>query len=269
METRNLLFSKPYLDIIFENRNQEYGAYQLRKEYERNIGIALFAMFSTIVVMLSFNWVYGYWHPAKLKPPVESIITVTKIVPPIEKPEVVEPPRPPKGNVPPPPPAEMVMTVVHNTEQELEIDSIQEDQLLAYSPTGEPGALGTPDGVEGGTAVIPIPIAVAPAPPTIVPWAEVMPEFIGGESAMLEFIRNNVYFPNMERENGVSGTAIVSFVINEDGSVSNVEAVKATTGNFKRESEKVVARMPKWKPGRQGGRAVKVRQSIPIKFVAQ
>lgn len=269
METKNLLFSKPYLDIIFEKRNQEYGAYILRKEYERNIGIAIFTTLSIIVLAMVADFTWQHFHQTKPFQLTKGEHTFTDVPLPAT-PEVNETPKPPKGKLPKPPTEATTMVVVTNTEQEQTKDSIPENIMLAYSETGNEGALGTPEGVEGGMGIIP-PTPVAPltiAPPTIMDFAEEMPEFIGGESAMMEFIRNHVEYPYIEQENGISGTVAVSFVVNEDGSVSNVEGIKSTTNNFKKASEKVVAQFPKFKPGKQGGRAVKVRMSIPIKFVA-
>lgn len=266
METKNLLFSKPYLDIIFEKRNQEYGAYILRKEYERNIGIAIFTTLSIIVLAMVANFTWQYFHPTKPFQLTNGEHTFTEV----PLPEVIETPKPPKGRLPKPPTEATTMIVVENTEQELTQDSIPESLPLAYNDSGNDGALGTPDGEEGGTGIIPSTPTLPPAiaPPSIVNFAEEMPEFIGGESAMMEFIRTHVEYPYIEQENGMSGMVAVSFVVNEDGSVSNVEGIKSTTNNFKKASEKVVAQFPKFKPGRQGGRAVKVRMSIPIKFVA-
>src|SRR5690606_35268652 len=138
-------------------------------------------------------------------------------------------------------------------------------------PDNVDGQIGVPDGVEDGTGEIPITPVAPPAatPPAINNWAEVMPEYIGGEDAMFAFIRNNLVYPPIERENGIGGNAIVSFVVNEDGHVSDLKTSRATTRNFQRASEEVIAKMPKFRPGRQGDRPVKVRLTVPRKFVSQ
>ena len=269
METKNLLFSKPYLDIIFEKRNQEYGAYILRKEYERNIGIAIFTTLSIIALAMVADFTWQHFHQTKPFQLTNGEHIFTDVSLPA-RPEVIETPKPPKGKLPKPPTEATTMVVVENTEQELTQDSIPENTPLAYNESDDDAPIGTPDGKEGGTGILP-PTPVSPptiTPPSIVNYAEEMPEFIGGESAMMEFIRNHVEYPYIEQENGISGMVAVSFVVNEDGSVSNVEGIKSTTNNFKKASENVVAKFPKFKPGRQGGRAVKVRMSIPIKFIA-
>ncbi|HEY0261870.1 MAG TPA: energy transducer TonB, partial [Chitinophagales bacterium] len=187
-----------------------------------------------------------------------------------EKIEIVKQPTMKKGSLPETPNENLQMKVVQNTAQEQKKDSVIEDQPLAHNDNGNTGQIGVPEGVDGGVNTIPNLVPVAPTPsPTPVPWAEVMPEFIGGESAMMSFIKNRLEFPVVERENGISGNVIVSFVVNEDGSVSDIKTLKATTKNFQRASEDVVAQFPKFKPGKQGDKPVKVRMTIPIKFVAE
>jgi protein TonB len=100
-------------------------------------------------------------------------------------------------------------------------------------------------------------------------FVEEMPEFPGGEEALLRYIKTHLEYPAREREEGISGTAIVSFVVDENGQVINVTAVRSSTRGFKSSSEEVVAQLPKFKPGRQSGKNVKVRMSVPIKFQTQ
>ena len=140
--------------------------------------------------------------------------------------------------------------------------------------TGAPsnGPIGVPNGEIGGAGPIDVVVAAKPeviTPPTILSFAEEMPEFPGGEEALLRFIKVNLEYPAREREEGISGSAIVSFVVDENGQVINVTAVRSSTRGFKSSSEEVVAQLPKFKPGRQSGKNVKVRMSVPIKFQTQ
>lgn len=266
METKNVLFSKPYLDIVFENRNQDYGAYQLRREHSRNTAIGLLAMLSIVVFLFSANWLYERFHFVRpLKLTTGKHIFTEVVLPKIELPKVVEPPQPAKGNLEKRIDDNLEVRVTQTTTQELKKDSANDNQLFADN-TSVGGKIGTPEGVEGGVTTIPNLVPTAPTP-KIEGWAEIMPEFMGGENAMMKFIQGNLDYPIVERENGISGNAIVSFVVNEDGSVSDIKTVKSTTKGFQRASEEVVAKFPRFKPGMQGNKPVKVRLTIPIKFV--
>ena len=98
---------------------------------------------------------------------------------------------------------------------------------------------------------------------------EDMPEFPGGEIALRKYIAENVLYPEMAKENDIQGTVYVRFVVDTDGSVSNVEVLRGVDPLLDKEAKRVVETLPKWKPGRQRGKAVKVSHSVPIKFALQ
>ncbi|MEZ4938790.1 MAG: energy transducer TonB [Crocinitomicaceae bacterium] len=99
-------------------------------------------------------------------------------------------------------------------------------------------------------------------------WAQVMPSFPGGDKAMLEFISKNVDYPILAKEMGEQGTAYVSFVVEKDGSISNVKILRQSLQfGLNEAAMDVVQKMPKWKPGEHRGKKVRVRFTIPIKFV--
>ena len=98
---------------------------------------------------------------------------------------------------------------------------------------------------------------------------EDMPEFPGGEIALRKYIAENVRYPEMAKENDIQGTVYVRFVVDTDGSVSNVEVLRGVDPLLDKEAKRVVETLPKWKPGRQRGKAVKVSHSVPIKFALQ
>lgn len=97
---------------------------------------------------------------------------------------------------------------------------------------------------------------------------EIMPEYIGGIGAMSEFIIQHVKYPKYERNHGVSGTCYVTFVVEKDGSVTDVRILRGVAGGpgCDKEALRVINLMPKWKPGIQGGRIVRVQFNLPIKF---
>lgn len=93
--------------------------------------------------------------------------------------------------------------------------------------------------------------------------------FPGGEAKLYEFIRNNVKYPELAKETGIEGTVFVQFVVEKDGTLSNVQALRKIGGGCDEEAIRVVKSMPKWKPGSQRGRNVRCSFTIPIKFTLQ
>ena len=99
--------------------------------------------------------------------------------------------------------------------------------------------------------------------------AEIMPEFPGGETALLRWIAEHVNYPAVAAENGVEGLVACSFVINTDGSISNVEVLRSKDPLLDKEAIRVLKTMPNWKPGMQQGKAVRVKYSVPVRFRLQ
>uniref|UniRef100_UPI0032180B27 energy transducer TonB n=1 Tax=uncultured Draconibacterium sp. TaxID=1573823 RepID=UPI0032180B27 len=96
--------------------------------------------------------------------------------------------------------------------------------------------------------------------------AEVMPEFPGGKRALINYLSRNVKYPVIAQENGIEGKVYVSFVVDENGNIYNVSLLRGVDPSLNNEALRVVKGMPDWKPGRQAGKAVKVRYSVPIYF---
>ena len=99
--------------------------------------------------------------------------------------------------------------------------------------------------------------------------AEVMPEFPGGEQAMMKFVADNVQYPQEARDKEISGRVLVSFVIEKDGSIADVKVVKGIGGGCDEEAVRVVKAMPKWKPGKDKGKPVRVSYTMPFTFKLQ
>lgn len=92
------------------------------------------------------------------------------------------------------------------------------------------------------------------------------PEFPGGQKALYQWLQNNLKYPQREKEVGIQGRVIVQFVVNKDGSITQVNAVKGPSEGLKKEAERVIKQMPKWKPGKQRGKPVRVKYTIPVFF---
>lgn len=158
---------------------------------------------------------------------------------------------------PPPPPrvVDLLLIVDNNTEIKDELNIIDTD---ANSNTAIRAAMRLdpkPD-VDTDEATI-----------FLIP--EEMPEFPGGESALLYFLSQNVKYPSLASDNGIYGKVIVNFVVNKDGSISDAKILRGVDPSLDKEALRVVYSLPKWKPGKQGGKPVRVSFSVPINFVLQ
>ena len=123
-------------------------------------------------------------------------------------------------------------------------------------------------------------IAVAtPPPPPPAPKPEVsnkvfdvveeMPSFPGGQGALMSFLNSNIKYPVVAQENGVQGRVIVGFVVERDGSITDVKVMRSVDPSLDREAQRVVRAMPRWKPGKQNGSAVRVKYTVPVVFRLQ
>ena len=98
---------------------------------------------------------------------------------------------------------------------------------------------------------------------------EEMPSFPGGEAKLMEYVSKNIKYPQIARETGIQGRVFVNFVVEPDGSVSNVTVLRGIGGGCDEEAMRVVKNMPKWKPGKQRGKAVRVQYMLPVNFRLQ
>lgn len=108
--------------------------------------------------------------------------------------------------------------------------------------------------------------AFSQAQPDFLRKVEVMPEFPGGDDALDEFIRNNVKYPDEGIANKIEGTVYVTFIVETDGTITQIEALKGIGKAFEKEAERVVKKMPKWNPGQNEGENVRVLFNLPIEF---
>jgi protein TonB len=102
---------------------------------------------------------------------------------------------------------------------------------------------------------------------TIHEWVDENPEFPGGETAMMTWLSSNIQYPELCAEMGIQGMSYVEFVVNTDGSICQVKGLQSPHEMLTAESMRVVKKMPKWKPGEQAGKKVRVRYTIPINYV--
>lgn len=95
---------------------------------------------------------------------------------------------------------------------------------------------------------------------------EQMPEFPGGDNALLAYLQKNIKYPAKALKNNIQGTVIINFIVNADGSIRQAKVTRGIGGNCDEEALRVVNKMPKWKPGKQGGETVPVYYDVPVTF---
>jgi protein TonB len=110
------------------------------------------------------------------------------------------------------------------------------------------------DGVTGDTG------------PEIVTFAEQMPEFEGGQEDLMKYLSKNIVYPPVAKENGIEGRVILQFVVGTDGKISQIDVVKKLGWGMEEEAVRVVKSMPPWRPGKQNGKPVTVRFTLPVVF---
>ncbi len=250
-------------DLIFEGRNQEYGAYVIRRDYNRVV------MFIIIGVLMFVFALFGLKRCvdnriAKLEKPVDMSNIAVDLTPPPPQEEQPPPPPPP----PPPPMVEMVKftpPVIKDDAVEEEPQKLQEQ--VTDTNVGEKDQEGEKDPIAPPVETGP----TEPAQPEIFTIVEENAEFPGGTVAMMKYMKDNTQYPAMAREAGISGKCFLKFVVNENGEISNVEVLKGVPGcgDCDREAVRVVKSMPKWKPAKMTGRSVKCYFNLPFSFKIQ
>ena len=157
---------------------------------------------------------------------------------------------------PPPPPAVQEVEVLNVVEDNVETESIE---------------VNTEDDKEEVVIAAPIEAPAEEEEEEVVfVVVESMPEFPGGQQALFKYLSENVKYPVIAQENGIQGRVICQFVVNKDGSIVDVEVVRSGgDASLDKEAIRVIKSMPKWKPGKQRGKAVRVKYTVPVNFKLQ
>jgi protein TonB len=162
---------------------------------------------------------------------------------------------PEKKVVPRPPEAKQITDVLEIVEDDADI---QETEIISVEDQGE---------VVEINENMNIVVEELPEEETIYNIVEEQPEFPGGTKALFKWIQDNLKYPSISRNNGSQGTALMAFTVNSDGSITDVQVAKSTNDMYlDKEAKRVVEAMPKWKPGKQAGKAVRVSFKLPIRF---
>lgn len=247
-------------ELVFESRNKEYGAYPLRKGYNRTLSRSLIASISIFTFLISLpviiNLISGI-EVEKTDKPVEVTVEL-KEPPPLDE---NEPPPPP-----PPPPPPTIETVKFTppvvVDREIEEDQPPPQETLSETNVG----VVTQEGDDNATELPPEEPVADPDAGKVFTYVEEQPTFPGGEASMYEYLQKNIKYPPLARENGITGRVYMTFVVGPDGDIRDVKVLRGIGAGCDEEAIRVVKSMPNWKPGKQNGRSVNVQFNMPINF---
>lgn len=261
MDTNKIL-KADYLDLIFDGRNKDYGSYELRRNYARRVGRSLMVMGSLCVALIGYAALNMSMKTTVAPLPNERVITLVTPPPPIEpvKPKILPPP-------PPPPPVKPMQRftppVIRNDQQvhETEVPPPVREVIVAGPRNQDGDSAGVDPVIEApGNG----PVVIKTPPPAAIPtYVDQMP---APGYNMNDYLSKNLVYPAVARENNIEGRTLVTFIVNEDGSVANVRVNRPVGGGLDEEAMRVVSAMPKWRPGKQNGIPVKVYFTLPINF---
>ena len=273
------LISNEWTDLVFEGRNQSYGAYQLRKSTgKRNLWALIIVALAAVLLYLGLQ----LQRMAEANKKVENtqavelakLNTEKKKEAKVEKKEIIR--QEPEKVV------EQVKSSVKFTapiikkdsevkeEDEIKLDEVQKSDKAV-------GAFTVEGNDEVGGAVLKAKEDIAaPEPPKHVveetktfTVVEQMPMYPGGDAALMGYLRDNIKYPTVAAENGVQGRVVVGFVVERDGSITDVNILRGVDPSLDREAMRVVKSMPRWNPGKQNGSAVRVKYQVPVSFRLQ
>lgn len=272
------LISGEWTELVFAGRNQAYGAYKLRQGTGKRNVISIIAVVCLIIAcQVGLTIKKAADAEAAKRAAMNQAVELSKLEQP-KKAEVKQK----QVKVEPEKVVEQVKSSIKFTAPVIKKDSEvkPEDELKTQDQIMETKtAIGSFD-VKGnndvnGEVLKAKEVIAQPEPPKheeeskVFDVVEQMPSFPGGNGALLEYLASHVKYPVVAQENGVQGRVIVSFVVEKDGSITDVRVVRSVDPSLDREAARVVSSMPRWTPGKQNGSAVRVKYNVPVMFKLQ
>ena len=277
------LYDPKWVEMVFAGKNKEYGAYQLRKGTSgRNIKALLILVIAAALVGGFLAWKVIEQKQAEEQQAYMEAMELAKLQQQAKKEEKkkeqVKPKIEPKKEIP------VARETQKFTAPVIKKDELvkEENQVKQMDKLDEKVAVGTEnkEGTKDRLAeAVRSDIAVAAPPPPPAPKPEVsnkvfdvveeMPHFPGGAAALQAFLSSYTKYPVVAQENGVQGRVTVSFVVERDGSITDVRVVRSVDPSLDREASRVVRSMPRWSPGKQNGSTVRVKYTVPVVFRLQ
>ena len=276
------LYDPKWVDLVFAGKNQDYGAYKLRKGTSgRNIKALVILIIAAALVGGFLAWKVIEQKNAEQQQAYMEAMQLAQLQKEAKKQEEkkqeqVKPKVEPKKEIPVARETQkFVAPVIKKDELVKESNQMKQmDQLDAKIAVGTE----THEGAKDRTIeAVRNDIAVATPPPApkeevtqkVFDVVEVMPSFPGGQAALLQYLNSHVKYPVVAKENGIQGRVTISFVVERDGSITDVKVARSVDPSLDKEAARVVSSMPRWTPGKQNGSAVRVKFNVPVVFRLQ
>jgi len=272
------LIDSRWTELVFEGKNKAYGAYVLREETGKRNFKALMVLITAIAIIFAIMFVKGVVQNAmKQNVTVETDIELSKLA---QKKEAKVERKEPVVKVEEQKVVEKVKSSMKFTAPEIKKDDEvkPEDEIKSQDDLAKTNtAIGTFD-VKGNDEaegeVLKAKEVIADEKPKeeetkVFEVVEQMPEFPGGQAALLKWISDNIKYPTIAEENGIQGRVVCTFVVERDGSVTDVQVARSIDPSLDKEAVRVLKKMPRWNPGKQNGSAVRVKYTVPVTFKLQ
>ena len=276
------LSSKEWRDLVFEGRNQEYGAYDLRKNsdkrHNKSMILVIIALALIIVVGLTFNTVSNFIFQEDIKDEANQELVNVNMAAEEEEEEEEEQERVEMEQ--PEALPEEILNTIKVTELAIVEDSevTPEDEIKSQDELKETqtafGQTNFDQGTDDRNVVREhkeeiIVEEKKPEKEEVFRAVEQMPQFPGGDAELMKFLRDNIVYPAMAQENNVQGKVIVQFVVTKTGDIGEVKVVKSVDRDLDNEAIRVCKKLPKFIPGKQNGQPVNVWYTLPVTFKLQ
>ena len=272
------LSSKEWCDIVFDGKNKEYGAYQLRATSVKRHTKALLsvlivlALILTAIIMVMTGVFKSADEDVNAKNEQEEVVMAPEDVPEEEEQMDIPEQKPEEVQAEEEVAATQAVTEVKIVEQ-VDKDREVKDQEQVLENTAQLGA-DDHKGVEdvNRDRVVKEVVEVKPVEkpkdegPVSMAMVEQKPSFPGGDAAMYKWLNDNIIYPAAASEEGVQGKVTVQFIVEKDGSISHVQVVRGKHPALDAEAARVIRKMPRWTPGRNNGQPVRVTYHLPVQF---
>jgi protein TonB len=268
----NKILNADILDIIFEGRNKEYGAYDLRKTYNKRLVRAILGTAIVIVLLFIGYFVSNLNSGASKKALVVEDVQLEDV----KEEKKNEPPPPPPPKVEPPkvemakftPPKIVPDKEVKPEEKPPEQEKLEDTKIGTVNQEGiKDEGIAAPPVSDAGKGVVEAPKKDDEDYDKTFTKVEIESDFPGGAAAWLRYLNKNLRYPDDAVNNEIQGTVVVQFIVDKEGNVSDVQAISGPdNGGLREEAVRVIKRSGKWTPAIQNGRQVKSYKKQPIVF---
>ncbi len=273
------LLDQQWIDLVFDGKNEAYGAYTIRQDTNKRNLWAMLALIAGLIAIVAIFLSVGAVQDAIARAASEHetdvvLEQIEEEVEEQEEDEIVYEVQPEEQLVA----EETVMNSEKFTAYEMEDDAPEQvtktQDEVAQSDVAI-GAIDYDQGSDEAEHVLKVNEKVVDEVPPAVEETKIfevveqMPSFPGGDAALMQFLSKNIKYPVVAEENGIQGRVIATFVVERDGSISDVKVVKSVDPSLDKEAIRVLKSMPKWIPGKQNGSAVRVKYTVPVTFRLQ